>query len=276
MKNYLSLQTKNKCGKGKVLHITDTHLFADENDTLLGVNTNASFCAVIRNIQKNNNDFDLIVATGDLVQDGSKEAYLRFVNQIKQFSVPCVWVPGNHDIYATMKVVFEQNNLPEKKVILLGDKWLLVLLNSQVPNKAYGLLLDSELNFLASIVKQYPERHTMIFLHHHPVLTNCDWLDEHCLKNRNEFGDIIRQYNNIKSIAWGHIHQKVEENWYQCHVFSTPSTCVQFKPLCNNFELTNASPGWRIIELDRNGEIFTNLHCLELNSFLPDITKNGY
>lgn len=276
LKNHLSLSIKNHNGKGKILHITDTHLFANENDTLLGVNTNKSFSSVINNIKKVNHDFDLIVATGDFVQDGSKEAYLRFINHINKLSIPCVWLPGNHDIYATMKMVFEQYNLPEKKVVLLGGKWLLILLNSQVLNKAYGFLSDSELKFLTSTVKQYPERHTMVFLHHHPVLTNCNWLDEHCLKNRLEFGEAIRQHNNIKSIAWGHIHQKIEQRWHQCQVFSTPSTCVQFKPLCNNFELANSSPGWRIIELDDSGQIYSTVHCLEFNSFLPDVTQTGY
>lgn len=271
-----SLPINNNNNKVKILHITDTHLFAKDNDVLLGINTNASFCSVINEIKQQPCDFDLIVATGDFVQDGSDAAYYRFTHEIKQFAIPCVWLPGNHDVYDTMKSVFEKQNMPERKVILCGEKWLIVMLNSQVPGKAYGLLGDNELAFLTETLNQYPSRHVMVFLHHHPVLSNCCWLDQHCLKNRVEFGNLVAQYQNIKSIAWGHIHQNFESTWQQCKVFSTPSTCVQFKPSCHEFSLANDSPGWRIIELYPNGIVDSTVHGLNENAFIPDMTVNGY
>jgi len=209
LEKYLSLPIQNK-NKAKILHITDTHLFSDDNDSLLGIKTNASFNAVIDEIKQHPCDFDLIVATGDFVQDGSKNGYLRFANLINQFSMPCVWLLGNHDIYTNMKEVFEQQNLPERKVVLLGDNWLIILLNSQVQGKAFGMLSPSELSFLSLNIEHYPDRFVMVFLHHHPVMSNCRWLDQHCLKNKEELGLLVKQYQRIKSIAWGHIHQNIE------------------------------------------------------------------
>lgn len=55
----------------RILQITDTHLFAGETDTLLGINTLHSYHAVLDAIVKQQLPADLIVATGDLVQDQS-------------------------------------------------------------------------------------------------------------------------------------------------------------------------------------------------------------
>ncbi|RKS87059.1 Icc protein [Orbus hercynius] len=275
METHLSISLSQRDNNAKILHITDTHLFAN-NDALLGVRTNESFQAVIDEIKHQSDDYDLIVATGDFVQDGSRAAYTRFVQTIKQLPTPCVWLPGNHDVYAEMKAVFTQHGLPEKKVILVGEHWLIVLLNSQVVGKPYGYLPPSELEFLAATLANYPDRYVAVFLHHHPIRSNCDWLDQHCLKNSDTLGEIVSQHHNIRSIAWGHIHQAIEKTWYHCHVFSTPSTCVQFKPACHNFTLADDGPGWRVIELSDNGGVKSMSYSLENDSFLPDISQQGY
>lgn len=63
----------------RILQITDTHLFAGETDTLLGINTLHSYHAVLDAIVKQQLPADLIVATGDLVQDQSTRAGLSAV-----------------------------------------------------------------------------------------------------------------------------------------------------------------------------------------------------
>ena len=50
----------------RILQITDTHLFAGKHESLLGVNTWASFDAVLAAITEQQRDYDLVIATGDL------------------------------------------------------------------------------------------------------------------------------------------------------------------------------------------------------------------
>lgn len=262
---------------GKILHITDTHLFANNNDMLLGVHSNASFLSVIDEIKKHNKQYDLIVATGDFVQDGSKKAYARFAEQINTFAAPCVWLAGNHDNFASMQEVFHHYQLLENKVVLFGDKWLIILLNSQVVGQAYGFLPESELCFLRNNLEHYPNRSALVFLHHHPVSSSCHWLDQHILKNSVELENIIQSYPMIKGLGWGHIHQQKDLKWHNCTAFSTPSTCVQFKPECYEFHLSDKeAPGWREITLNSNGTLSTEVYRIRNNLFLPDMSKNGY
>ena len=68
-----SLLTLPLAGEARVriLQITDTHLFAQKHEALLGVNTWESYQAVLEAIRPHQHEFDLIVATGDLAQDQS-------------------------------------------------------------------------------------------------------------------------------------------------------------------------------------------------------------
>lgn len=276
MASLLTLQIKNKhCAN--ILHITDTHLFADEDGALLGIKSNASFLSVINEIKRGNRKYDLIVATGDFVQDGSKKSYARFAEQIKQFNTPCVWLAGNHDNFSYMQEVFSNYQLAENKVVSLGDNWLIVLLNSQVVGQACGLLPQSELQFLEKTLLAHTEKNVMVFLHHHPISSGCHWLDEHILKNSNELEEIVKKFPSIKGLGWGHIHQQQDHVWHNCHAFSTPSTCFQFKPNCYEFQLSNdEAPGWREIKLNEDGTIESNVFRIADNLFLPDVSQKGY
>lgn len=86
----------------RILQITDTHLFAGKHQSLLGVNTWSSFDAVLDAIAAQQRDYDLIIATGDLAQDHTVEAYQHFVAGIARLLKPCVWLPGNHDFQPAM------------------------------------------------------------------------------------------------------------------------------------------------------------------------------
>ena len=81
----------------KVLQITDTHLFADSQGCLLGLNTEQSLQAVISQIRAHRHATDLILATGDLVHDGTAAAYRRIFSHLGSFDQPVYCLPGNHD-----------------------------------------------------------------------------------------------------------------------------------------------------------------------------------
>lgn len=67
-----------------VLHITDTHLFAAEDGTLLGIDTAESLNAVIDAVLSSGRSFDFVLCTGDLSQDYSTGSYERFARIIRR------------------------------------------------------------------------------------------------------------------------------------------------------------------------------------------------
>lgn len=263
--------------KSRILHITDTHLFLTDDKSLLGVNTNRSFQAVINEVLSKKRHYDLIIATGDIVQDDSVEAYQRFADEIIKLSAPCIWLPGNHDDLAKMTSVFQQRELSDKKCVMLDEHWLVLLLNSQVDAVPYGRLNQKQLTWLQDCLVRYSDHPILIALHHHPFLSGCAWLDQHDLKNSDEFAAILSAHPNVRLLLCGHIHQDIDQIWSGKRIISTPSTCVQFKSNSDHFCLDHTKqPGWREIILYEDGMIETMVYYLSGNEFNPDMTIKGY
>ena len=141
------MTTKEKNRPLRVLQLTDPHLMARADGDLLGVRTRESLQAVIAEVLKVHGQPDLILATGDLAQDGSVEAYRVFGESLKSFSCPSVWIAGNHDHIDNLLQVSREYNASDRHVIQGG--WQFVMLDSSVPGKVFGALAESELAFLS-------------------------------------------------------------------------------------------------------------------------------
>lgn len=261
----------------RIVQITDPHLFKDTNGELLGINTQASFSQVLSEIQQQQYDYDLVLATGDLVQDNSDEGYLRFRQEVKTLNNKMVfWIPGNHDFQPKMFEILKEDSVSAKKHILLGDKWQILLLDSQVQGVPHGQLEAEELDWLKLKLQEYPERYSLIVLHHHLLSTGSAWLDQHNLRNANELAEVLAPFKNVKALLYGHIHQQVDSEWLGYQVMATPSTCIQFKADSNTFALDVAQPGWREIDLHADGHIETRVKRIQQASFLPNLQVEGY
>lgn len=262
----------------RLLQVTDPHLFADETGELLGINTLVSFDQVLKEIRQHSFAYDLVLATGDLVQDSSDEGYLRFCQRINQLEKMVFWIPGNHDYLPKMIKWLNptQGNLCAHKHILAGKHWQVLLLDSQVFGVPHGSLAEYQLEWLQEKLQAYPEHYGLIVLHHHILPTNSAWLDQHNLRNTHELEAILTQYPNVKGILYGHIHQQVDSQWNGLQLMATPSTCIQFKPDCAKFTLDHLQPGWREISLHSNGAIETKVHRIQQAEFLPNLNEEGY
>jgi len=260
----------------RILQITDTHLFAEQDGTLLGVNTWNSYDAVLNAIVAEQRHYDLIVATGDLAQDHTNEAYQRFAEGIARLPIPCVWLPGNHDFQPVMFQTLAEASIADDKHVLLGDHWQIILLDSQVSGVPHGELSEYQLTWLEKTLALEPQRHTLVLLHHHPLPSGCTWLDQHGLRNSHMLDDILQCYPLAKTLLCGHIHQEMDVQWQGRRVLATPSTCVQFKPHCTNFAIDVEPPGWRWLELRADGHVETAVQRLKTQEFSPDLDSEGY
>ena len=260
----------------RILQITDTHLFAGEHETLLGVNTHRSYHAVLEAIHAQSRPYDIVVATGDLAQDHSVAAYQHFANGIATLNKTCLWLPGNHDFQPAMVDTLANAGVNPAKHMLLGDYWQIILLDSQVFGVPHGELSDYQLEWLERTLSLYPQRHALILLHHHPLPSGCTWLDQHSLRNAHMLGEVLQHYPLAKTLLCGHIHQDLDLQWEGRRLLATPSTCIQFKPLCTNFTIDTLSPGWRYLDLHPDGTLTTELHRLDGTEFRPDLDSDGY
>lgn len=262
----------------KLLQITDPHLFEYEQGELLGINTLSSFRQVIKEVKDSQAKFDLILATGDFVQDRSSKGYHQFVQEIEPLEMPVFWLPGNHDYQPSMVEVFSQYpaRMRAEKHLLLGESWQVLLLDSQLYGVPHGELSAYQLEWLNTHLQRYPDRYALVVLHHHLVPTNSAWLDQHNLRNAYQLEHILKQHKQVKAILYGHIHQEVATTWNGYPVFATPSTCIQFKADCYHFTLDDKQPGWREIELHTDGNITTRVKRIQQASFAARENVTGY
>lgn len=259
-----------------LVQITDTHLFSDSEGELLGVNTLNSFSAVVNDVLESGLEYHAIIMTGDVSQDHTDVSYSRFEHGILPLKQDCYWLPGNHDYKPSMHSIYPSTQIKDDTYLQIGKHWQVILLDSQVEGSPHGFLSEQQLEYLDSVLKQHPDRFSLVLLHHHPVLVGSQWLDKHCLHNSNDFWGVIKPHQNVKGILCGHVHQDFHQVHLGVSVVTSPSTCIQFKPNSDDFALEKVSPGWRALTLKANGVIDTQVYRLADEAFLPDFDAQGY
>lgn len=262
-------------GDLSLLQITDTHLFADREKNLLGIKTVDSYDAVVKHAEKYSGKCDAILSTGDLSQDHSIQSYLHFSERIKSLNMPCYWLPGNHDMQSVMLPSLLAEGLAQTKQIM-SDYWQIILLDSQLEGVPHGYLSEQQLTFLKEKLQEFPDKHTLIAVHHHVLAVGSTWLDQHILKNNTEFIALISQFSNVKAVLSGHVHQAFDVTNQNVRYLTSPSTCVQFKPNNHDFSVDTKEPGYRYLVLKKSGELDTQVERIEAGEFITDENATGY
>jgi Icc protein len=259
----------------RILHITDFHFLAAPGQTLLGMETERSFAAVLERAKHTPWKPDLALLTGDLVQDPCTSSYERLKQRLSALGIPCYCLPGNHDDPRLMSELLPTETVHIQPRIML-DSWQIICLDSTISGKASGRLSNEQLGLLERSLMEYPDRYALIALHHHPVPAGSQWMDTMVLENADEFLAITRKYAHARVVIFGHVHQAMDESRGPLRLLATPSTCYQFKPLSPDFALDAAPPGYRWIELYADGTIDTGVECLA--EMLPglELTSKGY
>lgn len=260
----------------RVLQITDTHLFGDANGRLVGMNTESSSLEVIERVLADFWPADLILATGDIVHDGTEQAYLRFKQRFEQFGIPTLVIPGNHDRPEMLRRCIPTDG-PVRAVdhFCLGN-WQFVMLDSTVPGRDGGHLAESELATLERRLAEDPDRHAVVCLHHHPVSVDCAWIDPIGVDNGEALFAVTDRFPQVRAIVWGHIHQDYSARRNGVELFAAPSTCIQFKPRQTDFALDDVPPGFRWFELYPDGRIVSEVERVEVATRGVDLQSNGY
>ncbi|PXX89395.1 3',5'-cyclic-AMP phosphodiesterase [Marinobacter vulgaris] len=258
----------------RVLQLTDPHLMADPGGELLGVNTRDSLDAVIAQVLHDHGQPDLILATGDIAQDASEEAYRLFGDKLKAFRSSSVWIAGNHDDSPLLARIAAENRADQRHVIQGG--WQFVLLDTSVPGKVFGHLADSELAFLESTLLENPDTPALIALHHHPVEIDTEWMSPIGLRNRDAFWQVVDRFSQVRIVLWGHIHQDLDQSRKGVRLLATPSTCIQFTAGSVEFSVEDKAPGYRWFELLPSGDFATEVSRATDFAFELNCNSSGY
>lgn len=255
-----SFSHRNPRSHLNVLQLSDLHLFADTEETLVGLNTEQTFLAVLEQAQQDHWPPDLILLTGDLSQDSSEGAYTRLVQHLEPLGIPCYSLPGNHDIPETL-THYAQGPVHQQPFLHLDD-WLIVFLDSTIPGEEGGQVRDDEMAQLCKEVARHPNKNTLICLHHQLLPVGSRWLDTMAVKNPQPLIQLIEANPQIRAVLHGHVHQEFNDNIGDTLVCSVPSTCFQFTPKSEDFGVDAIPPGYRWLVLSADGDVETGVERL--------------
>jgi Icc protein len=257
-----------------LVQLTDSHLFAETEGTLLGMNTCQSLQQVIELVRMQQPQIDLMIASGDLSQDGTLESYQRFRDMTRQIDAPARWIPGNHDEPQVMAEAATQSQLLEP-VVDLGN-WRITLLDSAVPGSVPGYLQGEQLQLLVRALSEAPERHHLVCFHHHPVPIGCPWMEPIGLRNPEALFAVLDRFPQVRAVLWGHIHQEVDQLRNGVRLLASPSTCIQFEPGSEDFKVDDLAPGYRWLRLLPDGRLETGVERVTGFDFQVDYGSKGY
>lgn len=259
---------------GDVIHLvqlTDCHIGVDQDFCLGGINTYQSFLQVLSEVTTKLSP-SMTVISGDIACEGDEASYRLFSEAMKSVSLAYTWLPGNHDNFQLMQEVIPQ---PFCRSIV-QDNWVVISLVTSAPGRVGGALSEAELQKLSELLQQYQDRYVLLFLHHPPMDIHCRWLDEQRISNSTQLCELLAQYNNIKAIFTGHVHQDSMTVWCDVPVYSTPSTCFQFTEGSDTFAISDQLPGYRWIDLYPDGHIETGVEYLSSEVQKVDRSCMGY
>lgn len=255
-----------------LIQITDTHLMADPHSTFLGISPEQMFHAVMQDVLHRHPQAQTLLHTGDLAQEAQPATYERYLHYMSNMPFQSFQVPGNHDHVDLFP--FKQP-LPQPTLVDL-DPWAVILLNSTVFGRVDGFIQNEQLQLLEQQLEQLKDKFVILACHHHPIDMRSHWIDQHKLKNTLELMQILQRHSNIRLVLCGHVHQDSVNVWNNITFCSTPSTCIQFKPLQQEFTLDQVAPGYRSLCLNPDGTFTTQVHRLEHMPTTIDQTICGY
>lgn len=173
---------------------------------------------------------DFISITGDLVEQGSTEAYEGLEQILSTLSIPVFVVPGNHDKRDDLQRVFSSTHYVAKaspmdyqidfgRVQLLG-------VDTVVEGKPFGRLCNDQLSWLRSMLLDDCTDHTIISMHHPPFPTGHAEFDEMAeVEGAQELGELIRRTESKVVVLSGHVHRPYQTVWNgaNCYIAGGPA-----------------------------------------------------
>ena len=280
MLSYPACKISTQSNQLNVLQITDLHLstlhsFTEDNRATNNKTPSCqhSFEAILKQALTQDIRCDLILVTGDLVSRVEPAIYDYIFTKLDTTGIPFACIAGNHDVTDELgsELPFEQRQLiaqaADKRLlnqhVIDTGHWQLLLISSAIPGKVAGKITNTDIDWLCTQLSTC-KKPAVIALHHHVLPMSSKWIDEHIADNTELFWQSMAVFSHLKVIISGHTHQEQVRHQNGVTVYSTPSTCYQFKPYENDFAYdSEARPGYRWLQLANNGQVASWIERLD-------------
>ncbi|MEZ5660665.1 MAG: phosphodiesterase [Burkholderiaceae bacterium] len=174
---------------------------------------------------------DLVLLTGDLVDEGLPAEYASLRQLLSELTIPYLVLPGNHDDRAQFRACFhDQPYLPEHGPLhYCIDEYpvRIIALDSCVPGKHHGDIDPAGIAWLRDELRGDPTRPTLVLLHHPPFACGIPYLDQFRYVDAHKLASVLAEFSNVEAVLCGHVHRPMVRRWARTVVLACPSTTTQ-------------------------------------------------
>ena len=245
------------------VHLTDLHIMSSEEEHLKGQRTSDKLRRVIALIGNMEVRPDFFILSGDLANSGEEAEYRtlnRLLDELREFGVPLILGLGNHDRRVPFRqVVLGEKGADETQPYYHGAMFAglrVIMLDSTVPGAVHGELDAPQLCWLEAELHKPAPLGNLIAIHHPPVLSTVEALNEHRMRNPDALAQTIAGHN-VHAVLSGHIHHAHVASFGGTMSISAPATAYLLDP---GFQKEHqATDGWGFtLGSLRGGQFYAN------------------
>ncbi|MBI1239120.1 MAG: phosphodiesterase [Alphaproteobacteria bacterium] len=174
---------------------------------------------------------DLVIATGDLTQNGSAAEFEALADILSGLRVPYAVMPGNHDTREGMRTQFAAQFEGCGKFLHYTIEDLpvrLVCLDTMMADSHGGELCAERLAWLDETLAARPDAPTIVAMHHPPFETRIPNARSLRFKGGVALAAILRQHPQVERVIAGHIHRAMLTRFGGTVASVAPSTAYTY------------------------------------------------
>jgi len=195
------------------------------------VDSNRMFSEAIEHLQELDQSPDLVLLTGDLVDEGHPDEYEMVKELVRPLKAPLLVLPGNHDQRQALLDAFPDHAyLPVSGPLhYFSDDHpvRIVALDSCPPGRHHGEIDSRGLEWLFDTLSADKQKPTLVLLHHPPFVCGIPYLDDYRYINHEPLAAVIGAFTNVEAVLCGHVHRPMFRRWAGTVVAACPSTATQ-------------------------------------------------
>ncbi len=254
----------------RIVQLSDPHIVPADRQPVHGQDTLRRLRAAVEAVNRLIPAPDLVVMTGDQINDGSEDSYRALKDLLPSLRFPCRMAMGNHDYRpAFRRVMLEESGADSAPYYYALDRvgHRIIVLDTQDEGEVAGRLDDAQLNWLEQ--ELYSGLPSVICMHHPPVPVGVDWMDELILQDSGRFLRICENRPSLRLILCGHVHYDFHMKLGHATVLTAPSVGLQFRkdPVTKadgtRVIATDEPAAFRLVDLD-GPDWTTSIHRLTL------------
>ena len=192
------------------------------------INSGEAFSCAIRHVVGLRPRPDLVLITGDLVDEGSPAEYQEVVRRLRELTLPTLLIPGNHDEPAAFRAAFANHAYlpPHGSFNYVAERYgpvRVVAFDVTVPNEHHGAVGEAALAWLDATLAMDPKRPTIVMMHQPPLNCGVPYLDRYNCRGAPEIAAIIARYPSVERVVCGHVHRFMQTRFAGTILCTAPS-----------------------------------------------------